>query len=130
MLPVVTRAGEGVRLCAAGHVAVCVTRGSRSQWVCPSCLGAAVRGAANRPTTVNDFLAKWEAAGDWPPLRADEADAAQAVIVAAGERCGGQTSEACRALVRQVAKAGKTTTKEVMRWPVTVMRERVAALAG
>lgn len=126
-----------VPTCRTGHVTVCVTRGARLCRVCPSCLRLALlpdRAAGGPPpTTVNDYLAQLEAGDGTPPaLPAAEAESAAKLLRAAAELYGSDAdflASACRKVVRDVAKAERTTTKDVMRWTLARMTLGLSVLS-
>lgn len=127
---------ESVPTCRGGHVTVCVTRGARLCRVCPACLKltlAPAKAAAVPPTTVNDYLARLEAGDGSPPaLPAAEAESAAKLLAAAAELYGADAdflASACRKVVRDVAKAERTTTKDVMRWTLARMTLGLSSLS-
>lgn len=121
--------GNGGPLCPNGHVQVCVTRAAGLRRVCAACVGGAVRTAASRPTTVNDFLARWDGDGELPVLRPAEARAAERLLRAAEELHDEATPAACRRLVKDVAKATGGTAKGVMEWTLDQMTAGLTRMA-
>lgn len=117
-------------LCPAGHVQVSVTRAAGLRRVCAACVGETVRTAANRPTTVNDFLARWDGDGDLPVLRPAEAKAAQDFLRAAQELYDEATPDACRKVVKDVAKATAGTAKGVMAWTLEQLKTGLGRLSA